>query len=148
MWGFWRPNVAALEIWNADVSSELVLVEVHRCVFCGGQPERQQSFGAYSERSRACSYQSSLFSCRAEVIFCSHPHGIVRQHRLFSLICRDNFKMETSADPWLFPRRSWFFSATHWKPRERQESSVPNILQLHSVLTLIDKVTLFNISKI
>lgn len=68
---------------------------------------------------------------------------------LIFLICRDNFKMETFADPWLSPHRSWFFSATHWKPRERQESSLHfNILQLNLMLTLIGKVALFNTSNI
>lgn len=68
---------------------------------------------------------------------------------LIFLNCKDKFKMGTSADPWLFPRRSWLFSVTLWKPRERQESSIYfNSLQLHSTLTLIDKVALLNISNI
>lgn len=62
------------------------------------------------------------------------------------LICGDKFKMGPSGDPSLFPHQRWFFSMTHWKPRERQDSSVHfNILQLHSVWTLIDKAALFNI---
>lgn len=31
---------------------------------------------------------------------------------LIFLICRDNFKMGTSADPWLFPYQSWFLSSS------------------------------------